>query len=68
MARRARCAGSPTLWPCRTCAITYCEGCLPEEVSFAGEEIVCDKCNSLLRSDGGQLQRDLLKWGVCQGI
>ena len=28
-----------TLWPCRTCPTTYCERCLPEEISFAGEEV-----------------------------
>ena len=37
-----------TLWPCRTCPTTYCERCLPEEISFAGDEIVCEECQEVL--------------------
>lgn len=50
------------LWPCRTCPITYCERCLPEEVSFAGEEIVCESCAGVLQSDVASLQLDLIRW------
>ena len=28
-----------TLWPCRTCPMTFCERCLPEEIAFVGEEV-----------------------------
>ena len=51
-----------TLWPCRTCPTTYCERCLPEEISFAGDEIVCEECQEVLVSDVTTLQRDLIKW------
>ncbi len=54
-------AGS-TLWPCRTCPTTYCDRCLPDDVQFAGSEIVCDDCQLLLDGDVGLLQRELIKW------
>ena len=51
-----------TLWACRACPMTYCEKCLPEEVTFAGDEIVCQACQALLCTDMSALQRDLIKW------
>jgi hypothetical protein len=51
-----------TLWACRTCPTTYCERCLPKEVTFAGVEIVCESCQELLSADMASLQRDLIKW------
>ena len=42
--------------------MTYCEKCLPEEVTFAGDEIVCQACQALLCTDMSALQRDLIKW------
>jgi len=51
-----------TLWPCRTCPTTYCERCLPQEVTFASAEIVCQSCQELLSADMTSLQRDLIKW------
>ena len=51
-----------TLWPCRTCPTTYCERCLPEEIVFAGEEIVCERCYEVLQSDVALLQLDLIRW------
>ena len=50
------------LWPCRTCPRTYCEMCLPKDVTFAGAEIVCESCQDLLSADMSSLQRDLIKW------
>ena len=50
------------VWSCRACPTTYCERCLPEEVSFAGDEILCETCQSLLCTDMSSLQRDLIKW------
>ena len=51
-----------TLWPCRTCPVTYCQRCLPEDVTFAGSEIVCESCQEQLSADMSSLQRDLIKW------
>ena len=45
-----------TLWPCRTCPNTYCERCLPDEVHFAGTEIVCEGCQEKLTADMSDLQ------------
>ena len=35
---------------------------VPEEVTFAGDEIVCQACQALLCTDMSALQRDLIKW------
>ena len=51
-----------TLLACQTCPITYCERCLPKEVTFAGVEIVCESCQELLSVDMASLQRDLIEW------
>ena len=52
-----------TLWPCRTCPTTYCERCLPEEVSFVKDEIVCESCQGILAGASMEaLQRDLMRW------
>uniref|UniRef100_A0A6U7N3G5 Zinc finger PHD-type domain-containing protein n=1 Tax=Haptolina brevifila TaxID=156173 RepID=A0A6U7N3G5_9EUKA len=50
------------LWACRTCPITYCGRCLPEDVQFADEEIICRECQVRLSADMSALQRDLIKW------
>jgi hypothetical protein len=52
-----------TLWACQTCPITYCERCLPKEITFAGVKTVCERCQELLSSaDMASLQQDLIKW------
>ena len=35
---------------------------MPEEIVFAGEEIVCERCYEVLQSDVALLQLDLIRW------
>ena len=52
-----------TLWACRTCPITYCQRCLPKEITLAGVKTVCERCQELLSSaDMALLQQDLIQW------
>ena len=50
------------LWHCRTCPQTYCAQCLPERALHAGNEIICDLCQKLLKHDLRAICRDLVAW------
>ena len=54
--------GAASLWRCRTCPTTYCDRCLPDDVQFAGTEIVCEACQQVMKGDVTTLQRELIAW------